>query len=424
MEIWLLIAFIASLAVMNYRLAHSVLYPPFIFCFMWVFVLVVYQLNLIEVDVLHLNTLLLLGSGALVYSLGGGIGYLIPSRLVETRFSFSLVPGSEMRGSAVLKVALAMGCLVGMLLIVRHTVLEGSGATGGSILARARAAGVEAQNEGGGGFSLLAYVPALSIYVATLLMVEGRGKLFGLVACSAFITAVFTTGRGPILMLFSALSAVYLVQENKLSLKAGFRFVRVPFMVFAALYVVLTFTNKDTSGISGGIAGVLIYFVVGYIVGPTVALDYVLQNPRQYAGEPQHTFKLFLGIAAHLHLLNYTPPPFLDTFIDVPFPTNVYTGYKFFYTDFGFGGCLLIVSIIGLLHAALYRKAVSGSKFGLYLFAYSVFPVLMFVFDDRYSAFGENINVFALGALYYALGGIALLSSRTKIKFQLIPSRH
>jgi hypothetical protein len=56
MEIWLLIAFIASLAVMNYRLAHSVLYPPFIFCFMWVFVLVVYQLNLIEVDVLHLNT--------------------------------------------------------------------------------------------------------------------------------------------------------------------------------------------------------------------------------------------------------------------------------------------------------------------------------------------------------------------------------
>jgi oligosaccharide repeat unit polymerase len=424
MDMGLLIVVITCIAVLNYRLARSVLYPPFIFCSMWMFVLCVYQLDLIQVDALHLQTLVLLGLGAFVFSVGGSIGYLIPDQLLETRVTLIALRRNESRGSVTVKWALALGCFVGMLLIIRHTFSAGAGIDGGSILARARAAGVEAQNSGEGGISLLAYVPAVSIYVATLFMVERRDKLFLFVTCTAFITAVFTTGRGPILMLFSSLTAVYLLQEGKLGVKAALRFVRVPIIVFAGLYILLTFTNKDTSGVSGGVAGVIVYFVVGYIVGPTAALDYVLQNPLQYAHEPQHTFKLLLNLAAHAHLLNYSPPPFLDSFIDVPFPTNVYTGYKFFYTDFGFIGCLFIVGIIGVFHALLYRKATTGSKFGLYLFAYSVFPVLMFVFDDRYSAIGENINAFTLGALYFATQGLVLFPEGTKIKYRSLLRMH
>ena len=40
-----------------------------------------------------------------------------------------------------------------------------------------------------------------------------------------------------------------------------------------------------------------------------------------------------------LGMWNYTPPPLIDTFVWVPLGANVYTGYKFYFTDFGFLGC-------------------------------------------------------------------------------------
>ncbi len=382
---------------------------------MWLFVFMVYSAHLIEVDALHDKTLLLVGLGAGVFSLGGAAGYLLPRQVYELRIKAGTAAVTAPRSTSLVKVVFALGCFIGMLLIVHHTFAQGAGSVGGSVLARARAAGVEAQNDEAGGFSFLAYIPALSIYTAILFMVERRDRWFWFVACTAFITAVFTTGRGPILMLFSALSAVYLIQENRLKLSAALRFARLPIIAFALLYVALTFTNKDTSGISGGVAGVILYFVVGYIVGPVAALDYVLQNPGQYADQPQHTFKLFLAIASRLHLTQYTPPPFLDKFVDVPFPTNVYTGYKFFYTDFGFIGCLAVVAVIGFLHAVLYRKALTESKLGLYCFAYTIFPAMMFVFDDRYSAFGEAINLFVLGCLYLALRPLIVFPGKLRM---------
>jgi len=62
----LLIAFLAALVIANYRFKRSVLYPPFLFCAMWLFDTCLYRLGLIQVDPLHPATLYLIAAGEAV----------------------------------------------------------------------------------------------------------------------------------------------------------------------------------------------------------------------------------------------------------------------------------------------------------------------------------------------------------------------
>ena len=109
----------------------------------------------------------------------------------------------------------------------------------------------------------------------------------------------------------------------------------------------------------------MVLFLVGYIVGPTAALDYVLQHRQDYTSGTNHTFKFFLAIFSRLGLVAYQPPP-PDDFIFVPFPTNVLTVYRYFMTDFGLYGSLIVMAVIGLLQTLVYRKARTGSKLAMY----------------------------------------------------------
>ena len=373
------------------------LYPPFIFSAMWLLVFVVYEANLIAVDQLHLATVCLIGVGAILFSLGGAITYSIPRQIVEVRLSLGPLSRKPVSNHT-FKYVLVILLLAGMLFNVRHTFQEAVGGTGSNVLARARSgAGQPSDSEAS---PLLVYVSVWSTFAATLFLIERRDRTFWTMTGIAFITAVFTTGRVPILMLFSSLISVHLLQTGKLGITAASRFARYPVLLFVSLYILLIFTNKNTTMIDGGISGIVVYFVVSYIVGPVAALDYVLQHLSNYQNEPNHVFKFILGIASKLHLVSYTPAPLLDTFVEVPFPANVYTGYKFFITDFGIGGCLLVILGIGFLHTLLYRKARTGSELGIFLFSYSSFIAVMFIFDDLYSALGEDLNALFFGFLY------------------------
>jgi len=53
----LALIFFLLLVFLNYRAQRSVLYPPFIFCTMWLLVLEVFRSGLIEVDPVHNKTL-------------------------------------------------------------------------------------------------------------------------------------------------------------------------------------------------------------------------------------------------------------------------------------------------------------------------------------------------------------------------------
>ena len=78
MQLNLLLVWLACLTLGNYRMKRSILYPPFIFCAMWLVVMSIYWTRPLEVDPLHGETLLLLSAGAGIFSIAGVLAELIP----------------------------------------------------------------------------------------------------------------------------------------------------------------------------------------------------------------------------------------------------------------------------------------------------------------------------------------------------------
>ena len=107
-----------------------------------------------------------------------------------------------------------------------------------------------------------------------------------------------------------------------------------------------------------------------------------------------------------LHLANYTKPPAFDDYVFVPFPTNVYSVFKFYFLELGTVGMLMLMFFIGLFHSLLYLKAKQGGGFSKYLFAYFMFPVLMAFFDDHYYLTGINLRAIVFGVLYFVAGSV------------------
>ena len=85
MEVWCLGALLLVLSFANYRFERSVLYPPFTFCFLWLFILAIYQSGLVELDPLRTETIFLLGAGAVAFTAGGACAKLIPKQLIALK---------------------------------------------------------------------------------------------------------------------------------------------------------------------------------------------------------------------------------------------------------------------------------------------------------------------------------------------------
>jgi oligosaccharide repeat unit polymerase len=404
MSVDALLALLVVLVIGNYWLNRSVLYPSFLFCSMWLAEVAMYRMDLLETDPVHSDTLAIIGGGAFLFTCGGLLAMIVPKVLIETKFVLTRLPPRNNLIKPLMIVFLACG----LPLMVRSLLQLASTVSGtGSILQRARIAAVQGNAPPATVFSSIAsYFILWAIYAAVLFLIERNDKYFWMMTFVALAGGVLSTGRTPVMMLIVALTCVQLMISDRHRFWHALQFARVPIFIFLCLYFGLVFLDKDTSSYEGGIAGIILFFLVAYIVGPMAAFDYVLRHPQDYAGTSNHTFKFFLSVASTLHLVQWVPPPLYDVFVYVPYPTNVYTIYKFFYLDFGFYGMLAAITLIGFLQTLLYRKARTGSVLGLYFFSLTLYALIVSVFDDSYSAFGSYIDAFLLAAIYITLRSI------------------
>ena len=391
------------LTVLNYRAQRSVLYPPFIFCVMWALDLGVYCLGLIQVDAVHGNTLAIVLAGAAAFSIGGWLAGLTPVELLRIH-QFPVRPQNFPR---LLRNALTVILLCALPVMAYQVFQLSKGGSGVGILMRARQAQVQAAENGEPVHSLvLDYFVMVASMTSLLFATEKKDRQFWMVTAIAFLGCILSTGRTSLLLLIAGLCALRLLETRQESLVRALRLLRWPAVLFVVFYVALIFTNKNTKGMPGGASGIAIYFVLSYIVGPLAAFDAVVQTPVLYAPASTHTFEFLMKIAAALHLTDYSPPPKLDAFVMVPFPTNVYTVFKFYFLDVGTGGILVVFLLFGIVHTLLYLKARQGGRLSRYLFAFSVYSVLMVTFDDAYYTTGIFLRAFIFGFLYFLLGSL------------------
>jgi oligosaccharide repeat unit polymerase len=403
--------FFILLVILNYRAHSSVLYPPFIFCAMWLLDLVVVRLGLVEVDPIHGNTLVIVAFGAAAFSAGGLFAGLAPRKLLRIHIHLFL-PGPK-RTPDFLRNMMIIVLLCGLPVLYYQT-LQLSKTVGGdsNILAQARVAMVNtALSEETSHSLVLNNFTIIATFSSLLFATEKRDRKFWVVTVVAFIGCILSTGRIDLLILISGLSAIYLLQEKKESMRGAMRLLRWPIALFVTLFIVLAFTNKNTvtltGGVTDGVTDIATYSVLGYIVGPLAAFDKVVQHPAEFIMTTSHTFQYPLALAATLHLTNYTRPTMLDSYVYVPFPINVYTVFKFYFLELGTVGSVILLFIVGLLHSLLYLKARQGGRLSTFLFAYCMFPVLMVIFDDHYYIQAIYLRAIAFALFYFFVGSVS-----------------
>ena len=405
-----LIAFLV-LTFLNYWVRHSILYPPFIFCFMWLLDVTIYRLNVIDVDPVHGNTLAIVVGGAVLFSIGGLFATFTPRSLLRIRFT----PRRSGQQSDFVRNVLMLVLICGLPIFFYQVLQISNSGTGSGFLAKARQAQVEAAENGAQIRSfVLDYFLVISLFVSLLFATGKKDWKFWVATGIAFTGCILSTGRTSLLLLISALSAIQLIQIKQESFGRALKVLRWPVALFFTMYILLIFVNKNTEDLVGGVFGIAVYYVFSYIVGPLAAFDVVVQNPNDFVQNTSHTFEFPLRLASTLHLVQYEALAKLDTFVLVPFPTNVYTVFKFYFLEVGIGGTLLFMFIFGALQTLLYLKAKEGSRFAMYLFAFSIYSVLMVIFDDSYYALGVYVRAFAFGYVYFGL---------CSLPFQVFPSR-
>lgn len=405
---------LSILILANYWFRRSVVYPPFLFCAMWLFDFIVISLNLIEVFPLHAITINVVVVGAILFSAGGALSFLVPRTLIATRLVLiGKAVGSTERPKASgdgIKYFIVLLLALGVCLTAHALWVIASGAGGGATgayFAVARNATVQEMNEGHESSHWYSYVTTWGTFAVVLFQLEQKDRLFWSAFAITLVACVFSGGRGGILFLVSAVTCIYLVKEERETFRIALRAARWPVASFLVLFVALTFINKDTSGMTNSVFAYAEDSLIAYIVGPVAALDHVLIHLLDYRGLPNHTFQFFLRIATSLGITSYTPPPTLDEWVNIPFGTNVYTVFKFFIIDFGIYSILPIMLVIGFLHTLLFRKAHTNSNLALYMFSLTTYPVLMSIFDDAYSRFGQYASALLCGVAYMTIRSIS-----------------
>lgn len=394
----------ACLTILNYRFRRSVVYPPFVFCVVWLLDLFVFWLQPIPIDQLHSVTLNLVVFGAVLFTLGGWASFLVPASLFRRRFTIIGFPKGRGR---ILSWAIVAVLAIALCLQFRYVVSLAGGAAGlgPGLLAAARNSIIENLSENSESMRLFTYVTTWSIFVALLFRLEKRRGAFRVAVAIAFVSAVLSTGRGQILLLFAALSAIHLIRSHREGLGPALRVVRWPLIGFAVLFVVLMFSNKQTDNLQVSAAAYIAQSVAGYLCGSVAALDLVLRHPWVYvqgAALPS-TLRTLFTIAGAMRLMPYTAPPAFEAYVSVPFPINTFTLYKSFYMDYGLYGAVLMMSVIGFFHSLLYRKARMNSELGLFMFAVSMYPLIMVFFVDAYTSFALYIHAFIFATAYMTL---------------------
>ena len=72
-----------------------------------------------------------------------------------------------------------------------------------------------------------------------------------------------------------------------------------------------------------------------------------------------------------------------------------------YYVDFGLFGMLLTMFFFGVGQTWLFGRALSGSHFYIFLFAISLYPLMMIAFDDAYSMILNNLVALIFSVLYF-----------------------
>lgn len=180
--------------------------------------------------------------------------------------------------------------------------------------------------------------------------------------------------------------------------------------IFITLIILFYFFNLMRGGEESDYAKneTLLDFVAMYIMSPPVAFCTVSADISDVYGH--NSLSIIYAIIERLGIAHIDTGEKLQEFVFVPISTNVYTILQPFFRDFGYTGIAFFSGIYGIFHGYLYRLSKNGNAFGICLYTYEIYILVLQFYQE---------NIFISGLYFVLLLMIIFLCTQRHVSFCL-----
>jgi oligosaccharide repeat unit polymerase len=365
---------LAFLALLNYRLGGSVLYPPAQFALIWAVLLGASLFTAGSIFPLSVNAVTVFAVGAVAFSAGGALRLAIEQRTPSRETH----PAERPIGRAVAVLLPAgLAALVALFPVFWQYLLSLADprfdnfwwAIRSGVIAAAEVQGQKPWQQ-----VLLDNITVAAVLLALTAMAHyGERGTSRLVALALVLVATiygFATGSraGGAMVLLGSLGI------RMLRGRVSWRHAVAGLALVAAMYVPLTLLRAAKGGDVLSMAGDDMR-VVGdtgllYTVGPLAAFDAYLASPSTLT-DTWSIWYFFQHAANRLGFDVVAPSTHMGYVVVGPQgATNVYTMYFAYYPEFGMAGVIVLSALVGFVLVWLYRAA--GARGGCLLILYGL----------------------------------------------------
>lgn len=273
--------------------------------------------------------------------------------------------------------------------VVPLMYLQASEMSGGDVFSSAGYMALrQAMTEGDGGYGPLAYFVPLGFVVASirLMQIERTPRAMLNTAVSvgtATAMAFLCTGRTFFLMLFCFM-VFPLIVTGKVKVRG---LVVAGLLLVASFLMVALMTRKGLSAeasIEDNIEG-LAHMLRIYVLSPVMAMGVVADGNTEPMALGGYSLRFFQIVAGKLLGIGFEPVPLIRDYVEVPDEVNVFTVMEPYFRDFGYAGVMGFAICSALMHFALYRRAQRMGGPWIFIYAATLFPLVMQFFQDMYA---------------------------------------
>lgn len=391
-------------AILNFLRYRDILYPPVIQANVWLIVVTLYVLNQDFFHSVSNYLYLVVVNGVIMFSIG--------SYFATFRYNPEIkpiqIPQPVNRKQTIFLNVLFWLSILGLPFYVYKAYTIGlSGDTENYYMNLRYALSSDEKLEN---YGILVYLWGVSFVSVGLQMLSDyryRKIKLPIAFVVAFIYAFFSTGRSAFFLLFAIIFGILAISRKNNALKLFvYSFVGGLFVFIAIGYLL----EKGASAKADFSENILTMWdnLRIYLLSPLAAFDRFMQLDRV----PGYGENLFRTIVAIFEKLGFEVQAvkLVKEFVFVPWPSNVYTIYQPYYTDFLEYGIVTIQFVFGYWHGLLYKKANMGNLFYVFLYAIFLYPLLIQFFHDQY------FNLLSLWIQFIALSSFFFLLSDSKNK--------
>ena len=232
-------------------------------------------------------------------------------------------------------------------------------------------------------FSFVAY--AFSIYAMLKEPSRKNKLLFGLTLLITLTYAVFATGRTFLFIIFIEYIGVRYAVTQQFSAQKMVRFLSLFVLIFSIIGIIYGKGGSAEGTLSDNLEAASETTAI-YIASPINALDQEVSNAQNTTYDGNNSLQFFIKLINQFTLFPvFKVRDIIQSYVFVPYPTNVYTYYSLYIRDFGPIYAWVLLGLFGFIHTAFHQQAMRARQVRyVFYYAFLLYPLLLSFFGDQY----------------------------------------